>query len=158
MDDSITVRLCERQSDLIENVRNQRQRNLRIALLETGKCLSVEILHYQVRHVAAGGFGDAEIRYVDDVRMAEAAAGLRFALEPREKLRFFRPLRSDHFHRNDARGSEVSRQVDIAHPARAELFVDAVLGVEDFADHWKSPAAIITIASLEAWTAAWMFR
>ena len=27
------------------------------------------------------------------------------------------------------------RQVDITHSARAELLVDAVFGVEDFADH-----------------------
>jgi hypothetical protein len=27
------------------------------------------------------------------------------------------------------------RQVDIAHSARAELLIDAVFGVKDFADH-----------------------
>ena len=67
--------------------------------------------------------------------MAQAAAGLRFALEARQKLRFRRPPRSDHLHRHDARRPQVRGQVDVAHAARAELLVDAVFAVEDFADH-----------------------
>ena len=67
--------------------------------------------------------------------MAQAAARLCFALETGEKLRFRRPSRSDHLHRHDASRPEMRGQVDITHAARAELLVDAVFGVEDFADH-----------------------
>ena len=129
------VRFRKRQSNLVQKVRDQRQRDLRIGFLEIRKRLSVEKLHHQVRHVAAGGFRDSEIRDIDDVRMAQAAARLCFALETGEKLRFRRPPRSDHFDRDDASRSEMRCQVDIAHSARAELLVDAVFGVEDFADH-----------------------
>ena len=135
MDDSVPVRLGKRQPDLVQNVRDQRQRDPRIGLLEIRKRLPVEKLHHQVGHVALGAPGDSEIRYVDDVRMAQAAACLCFALETGKKLRFRGPPRCDHFDRDHASRSEVRCQIDITHPARAELLVDAIFGVEDFADH-----------------------
>src|SRR5271165_5126442 len=133
MDDAMPMRLFERQSDLVEKVRDQREGDLRIDLLEIRKRLAVKILHDQVRHVAFGGFCDAKIRDVDDVGMAQTAAGLRFALEAGEKLWLRRPFRSDHFERDDPSGSEVRGQIDVPHAARAKLLVDAVFAVEDFA-------------------------
>src|ERR1035438_10489076 len=135
MDDAMPMCLRKRQSDLVQKVCDQRQRDPRIGFLEIRKRLSVEKLHHQVGHVAASGFRDSEIRDIDDVQMAQAAACLCFALETGEKLRFRRPPRSDHFDRDDTRRSEMRCQVDITHSARAELPVDAVFGVEDFADH-----------------------
>jgi hypothetical protein len=67
--------------------------------------------------------------------MAQAAACLCFALEPDKKLRFRCPPWSDHFDGDNASRSEMRCQVNITHSARAELLVDAVLGVEEFADH-----------------------
>src|SRR5512146_1413789 len=103
-----------------------------ILFLEIGKSQSVEKLHHQVRHIAATGLGYAEIRNVDNVRVAEAAACLRLTLKTGEKVRIGGPPRRDHFHRDDASGSQVRGQVDIAHSACAELLVNAVLAVENF--------------------------
>ena len=85
------------------------------------------------------GLGDAEVGDVDDVGMAQAAAGLRFALKASEELRFGGPFGGDHFDGDDARRAEMGGEVDVAHAAGAELFVDAVFAVEDIADHRSAP-------------------
>jgi hypothetical protein len=126
MHDAVPVRFRQSQPDLIENIGHQRKGNPRIVVLKVGERPSIQKLHHQVGHVAAIGAGDPEIGDVDDVGVAQTAARLRFALEPREKLRFRRPLGSDHFDRNHPRGAQVRRQVHISHPACAQLFVDPV--------------------------------
>jgi hypothetical protein len=78
--------------------------------------------------------------------MPQTAAGLRFTLETREKLRFRGPLGRDHFDCDQARGSEVRGQVDVPHSTCAQVFVDPIFAVKNFAEHECSPAAMITIA------------
>ena len=92
--------------------------------------------------------GNSEIGDVDDIRMAQPAARLRFPLEPCQEMRVRRPLGSDHLDRHDPRGSEVRGQVDVSHTARAQLAVEAVFAVKDFVDHGRSgvSAAMITAA------------
>jgi hypothetical protein len=116
MHDSMPMCFRKGKPDLIQKVRDQRQPDPRIRFLEIRKRLSVEEFHHEVRHVAAGGFRDSEIRDIDDVRMAQPAARLRFALKTGEELRVCRPPRCNHFDRDNASCSEMRRQVHVPHP------------------------------------------
>src|SRR5271165_6624053 len=83
------------------------------------------------KQLGAGGMGNVYLAtHLGTTRVV--------ALEAGEKLRLRRPFRSDHFERDDASGSEVRGQIDVPHSARAELLVDAVFAVEDFAGHGVS--------------------
>src|SRR5215472_2711819 len=135
MDDSMPVRLFQRQGYLVQKVRNQRQRGPWLALLEVRERLPVEEFHDEVWDLAPAGIGDSEIRDVDDIHMAQTATSLRFPLEARQETRVRRPLGSDHFYGHDACGSEVRGEVNVSHTTRAQLAVDAVFAVEDFLDH-----------------------
>jgi hypothetical protein len=67
--------------------------------------------------------------------MAQTAAGLRFTLKTGQKLRFPRPPWRDHFDSDNAGGTKVGSQVDVPHAARAQVLVDSIFPVQNFADH-----------------------
>ncbi len=138
MNNSMPVRLVERQADLVQKIRNQRKWWPRMGLLERRERLPVEEFHDEVRNVAPRRRGNSEIGDVDDIGMAQAAAGLRFPLETGYEMGVRPPFRSDYLHGHDAGGSEMGGQVNVSHAARAQLAVDAVFAVEDFTDHERS--------------------
>src|SRR5579862_6566156 len=103
-----------------------------IRLLEIRKRLPIQVLHHQICNIALRRFGNAEISDIDNVGVTEAPAGLSFALEPGQKVRFGGPSWGDYFDGDSASGSQMSRQIDVSHTARAELLVNPVFGVENF--------------------------
>ena len=135
MHDSVPMRFRQRQPDLVQHVRHQGQRYPWMFLLKIRERLPVQILHHQVRHVAALAPCDPEIRDVDDVRMPQPSARLCLPLEPRQKMRIRRPLGRDDLDRNHPRRPQMRREIDSPHPTRPKLLIDAVLAVESFADH-----------------------
>jgi hypothetical protein len=75
MNDSMPMCFGEGQSNLVQEISDHRQREQWIGFLEILERLSVEELHYQIRHVAASGLRDAEIR--DVKRYSDGASGRR---------------------------------------------------------------------------------
>jgi hypothetical protein len=129
------VRLLQRQANLVQEVRYQRQRRRWLGPLEVRERLPVEQFHHEIWDLAPAGGGDSEIGDVDDIYMPQTAARLRFPLKSRQELWGSRPLRRDYLHRHHPRGSEVRGEINISHSASAQLAVDTVLAVEDFTDH-----------------------
>ncbi len=107
MDDSIPVRFFQRQGNLVQKVRNQRQRGPRLGLLEVRERLPVEQFHDEIWDLAPAGSGDSEIGDVDDIHMPQTSASLRFPLKSCQEMRVRGPLGSDHLHRHHACGAEV---------------------------------------------------
>ena len=145
MDDSMAVCFRKRQADLVQKVRNQRQCGLRMGFLESRKRFSVEKFHHQVRQIGALSLRYSEVRNIDNVGMAQAAARLRFPLEPPQKVRICGPLGCDDLDRHDPGRSEMRRKVDVAHTACAKPLINPVLAVKNITDHCnRSPVAMIT--------------
>src|SRR5262249_38225913 len=140
MHDPVAVRFRERQTDLVEKIRDQRQSRPQGVLLKVRERLTIQELHHQVGQCAAGSPGDSEIRDVDNVGMAQPPASLSFSLKTREKMGVRGPFRGDYFYGNDARRSQVRRQIDVAHSTRTELLIDSVFAVKDLAEHGSAQA------------------
>ena len=129
------MRLIQRQGNLVQKVRDQRQRRTWLYVLEVRERLPVEQFHDQVWDLAAGGSGDTEIGDVHDIHVTQTSAGLRFALKACQEMGVSGPLRGDHLDRDHAGGPEVGGEIDISHTARTQLTVDAIFAIDDFADH-----------------------
>src|SRR5437588_565808 len=98
-----------------------------------GKSATVEILHHQIRDSFAGHARKTKVGDVDDVWMMQSSGRLSFAFEALDEFVVHHELRCDYFNRDGPVGAEMSGQINGAHPAPAEFFVDAVFLVEYFA-------------------------
>ena len=121
MDDSMPVCLGKRQSNLIQKVRDQRQRDLRMGLLEIRERLSVEQLHHEVSGGLLPGLRRTALHWKDQrvTRISQdwRSSPARDASGSSSNVaRNLADAGSDHFDRNDASRAEMRCQVDIPHP------------------------------------------
>ena len=135
MNDSVTMRLIEREANLIEKLGDNGQRGPGMRLLECGERLAVEQFHDEIGNLAAADGGNSEVRDVDDVGVAQTAAGLGFPLKAAEELGLGGPPGRDDLDGNDTGGPEVGGEVDVAHAAGAKLTVNAIFGIQNLANH-----------------------
>ena len=100
-------------------------------LREVAEALALEELHHEV----GGAVGQvAEVRDVDDVRVADARRGLRFLQEAVEDLAILCQIGAEDLHGDLLVDHLVAREIDEAHPAFAEQLLDLVAVVEGGAD------------------------
>ena len=99
--------------------------------------LALQVLHHQevdrmpcvgVPRPCRGGRRDlgADIMDGADVRVVQAGEGLGLALEPLSQVRIGRDMLRKHLDGNRAIEPRVTRLVDLAHPARADLGDDLI--------------------------------
>ena len=135
MDDPLRVRGLERLGDSDPEVQHllpgQPPRVQQLA-----QRLALEQLHHD--EGPAGVVADVVDRA--DVRVVEPGGDARLALEPLERPGLGEQVRREHLDRHRALQTQVLGPVDGAHPARAQLLENAVVG-ERLPDHSRRSAA-----------------
>ena len=123
MDDAARVRRVERRGDLrgILERRGHRQRPCRDERVEPG---AVHQLHRDERRAAV--LVDLVDR--DDVRVVEGGGGAGFLDEAAVAIGIGRRFGRQHLDRHRSPEPRVVRGIDDAHPAAADLGVDAIVG------------------------------
>src|SRR5207249_12057943 len=121
MDQALPVRLVERVRDLDPGL-EQRLDRKRPALEAGGQCLSIEVLHHQVVHLA---FATDVVEHAD-VWMVERGDGARLALEAGAELGALRQVRRQHLDRHVSAQARVAAVVDLTHSPGAEGHDDLV--------------------------------
>ena len=130
VDDAVPVREAQRREDLprVVDCEVDRRRSARDdQLLERAP---IEVLHRDV----VGALRLAAVVDRDDVRMREAGGVLRLAAEALDELVVARVAVVQDLDRDAAAEHLVLGEVDVRHPARAELAHDAVAPVEERVD------------------------
>ena len=134
MQDAVTVRIFDRRGRLLQDLHHPGQRRSGFLPQHVSKRASVQELHHEIRELPSLVRADAEVGDVDDVRVAQAAAGAGFAAKAFEVLGRAGQGRRDDLQRDHPVGAEVQGAVDRAHPSPAEKLLDSILAVDDLAD------------------------
>src|SRR5438132_12311513 len=93
MKDALPVSFFHGGANLFENVHDPIKRQPCLFGQHVAECAAVEIFHHQIGDTLAAGAREAEVSYIDDVRMAQTSGGPRFTLEPLDKLLIAHELR-----------------------------------------------------------------
>src|SRR5215203_7281358 len=86
MDDSLLVRFVHGGANLFENIERPSDGEIFLLLEYLAERTSVEILHRQVGGPAVRRFCEAEVRYIDDVGVAETTCSPSFAAKAFDKF------------------------------------------------------------------------
>ena len=130
VDDAVAVREAERGEDLARVVDRDRDRAEAARDDQLLERPPLEVLHRDV----VGALGLAAVVDRDDVRVREPGCVLRLAPEALDELLVVRVAVVEDLDRDAAAELLVLGEVDVRHPARAELARDAVAPVEEGAD------------------------
>ena len=124
--------MCEREraEDLARVVDRDRDRSRPVADEQLFERAPVEELHRDV----VGALGAAAVEDRDDVRMVETGGALRFAAEALDELLVRRVPVVEQLQRDAAAELLILCEIDVRHPARAELALDHVARVENTVD------------------------
>ena len=130
MDDPVAMRERERAEDLPRVVDRDRDRRRAVADEQLLERAPVEVLHRDV----VGALGAAAVEDRDDVRVVQAGGALRLAPEPLDELLVGGMPVVEQLQRDAASELLILGEIDVRHPARAELALDHVALVEDAVD------------------------
>ncbi len=118
MNDALRVRTLERARDRREDLREARERELRVTDEERAQRLAVQALHHDGRRAV---LELDDVVHLHDVRVPELSGDAALAKEPAPLLR---RLRLQDLQRHDAMGTLVRGLPDDAHAAFAELLLE----------------------------------
>src|SRR5690606_25319620 len=121
MDDPLAVRFMDRGTHLFQNIQCPANRQIAFLFEYLAERAAVEILHYEVSHLAVVGLGKSKIGYIYDVRMPQTPCSPSFPPKTLDEFRALHILRRDHLDRNRALGAEVCSKIDRAHPSASEF-------------------------------------
>ena len=130
VDDPVLVRETDRRQDLPRVVDRDLDRRRPAPHDQLLQGAAVEVLHRDV----VGALGLAAVVDRDDVRVAQAGRVLGLAAEALDERVVGRVAVVEDLDRDAAAELLVLGEVDVRHPTRAELALDAVAAVEDGAD------------------------
>src|SRR5215203_517959 len=134
MDDSLLVRFVHGGANLFENIERPSDGEIFLLLEYLAERTSVEILHRQVGGPAVRRFCEAEVRYIDDIGVAETTRSPSFAAKALDKFGTLHELRGDNLDRDRALGAEMGRKIHGSHTATAKFAFDFIFVVERLPD------------------------
>ena len=132
VDDPVAVREGERAQDLARVLDRDGDRRRPVPDEQLLQRSPFEVLHRDV----VGPLRVAAVEDRDDVRMVEARGALRLPAEPLDELLVGGMALVQQLQRDIPAQLLVLGEVDVGHPARAELALDHVAPVEDAVDEW----------------------
>ncbi len=130
VDDAVAVREPERREDLACVVDRDRDRRRTARDQELLEGAALQVLHRDV----VGALGLAAVVDRDDVRMRQPGRVLRLAAEALDELLVLRVAVVEHLQRHAAAQLLVLGEVDVRHPAGAQLADHLVAAVENLVD------------------------
>ena len=147
VDDPVAVREGERAQDLARVLDRDRDRRRPVADEQLLQRPPVEVLHRDV----VGALRLAAVEDRDDVRVVEARRALRLAAEALDELLVGGVPLVQQLQRDLPAELLVLGEVDVGHPARAELALDHVAPVEDAVDERVGVAMVVRLMPFDAW-------
>ena len=137
----------ERAEDLARVVDRDRDRRRAVADEQLLERAPVEVLHRDV----VGALGAAAVEDRDDVRVVEPGGALRLAPEALDELVVGGVPVVQQLQRDAAAELLVLGEIDVGHPARAELALDHVALVEDAVDQGVSGGHTVPTSRFRRW-------
>src|SRR5215207_1748974 len=130
VNNTLLVGFLHGRANLLEDVECPSNGEILLLFQDLTERAAVEIFHGEISGSTIRSFGEAEVRYVDDVGMAETAGSARFTAKPFDEFGTLHELRSDNFDRDGSLGAQMGREIHGPHAAASKLAFDFVFAVE----------------------------